>query len=288
MNSFAIVAFLATLAAAHAGLIAPAAQILQGPSSRTTLVGPEGSVISSVAPGGQVITGSLPGAVAYSAPVVAAAPVVSTYAAPAVVASPVVSAYSAPVVAGGLVGEQTVVAGPSGTIATGKTLAAPAVAAYAAPLCVPNTLYLTLETGTQNLITMNTFTVVAFLTTLAVAHAGVIAPVAEILQGPSSRTTLVGPEGSVISSVAPGGQVITESLPGAVAYSAPVVAAAPLVSTYAAPAVLGSPIVSAYSAPVVAAGLVGEQTVVAGPSGTIATGQTLAAPAVAAYAAPIW
>ncbi|KAJ8924262.1 hypothetical protein NQ315_007054 [Exocentrus adspersus] len=48
-----------------------------------------------------------------------------------------------------------------------------------------------------------------------------------------------------------------------------------------------SPVVSAYSAPWVGAGLVGEQTVVAGPSGTIATGRTLAAPAVAAYGAPI-
>ncbi|XP_018563075.1 uncharacterized protein LOC108904860 [Anoplophora glabripennis] len=121
---------------------------------------------------------------------------------------------------------------------------------------------------------MNSFAVVALLVTFAVANAGILAPAAGILQGPSSRTTLVGPEGSVISSVAPGGQVITESLPGAVAYSAPVVVA--------------SPVVSAYSAPVIAGGLVGEQTVVAGPSGTVATGRTLAAPAVAAYAAPLW
>ncbi|XP_018563100.1 vitelline membrane protein Vm26Ab-like [Anoplophora glabripennis] len=56
---------------------------------------------------------------------------------------------------------------------------------------------------------------------------------------------------------------------------------APLVSAYGA-----APVVSAYSAPLVGAGLVGEQTVVAGPSGTIATGRTLAAPAVSAYAAP--
>ncbi|XP_023312776.1 vitelline membrane protein Vm26Ab-like [Anoplophora glabripennis] len=62
--------------------------------------------------------------------------------------------------------------------------------------------------------------------------------------------------------------------------SAEILPGAPLVSAYSAP------VVSAYSAPVVGAGLVGEQTVVAGPSGTIATGRILASPAVAAYAAP--
>ncbi|KAJ8924252.1 hypothetical protein NQ315_007044 [Exocentrus adspersus] len=59
------------------------------------------------------------------------APVVSAY------ATPVVSAYSAPWVGAGLVGEQTVIAGPSGTVATGRTLAAPAVAAYGAPVGSP-------------------------------------------------------------------------------------------------------------------------------------------------------
>ncbi|KAJ8963224.1 hypothetical protein NQ318_018690 [Aromia moschata] len=122
MNSFVYLAFFALLAAANAGLLAPAARVLQGPSSRTTLVGPDGSVISSVAPGGQVITDALPGAVAYSAPVVAAAaPLV---AAPAVVAraGPIVPAAS---FVGGVIGDRTVVAGPSGTIATGRTVAAP-------------------------------------------------------------------------------------------------------------------------------------------------------------------
>ncbi|XP_018563125.1 vitelline membrane protein Vm26Ab-like [Anoplophora glabripennis] len=65
------------------------------------------------------------------------------------------------------------------------------------------------------------------------------------------------------------------------AANAGVLTGAPLISAYGA-----APVVSAYSAPLVGAGLVGEQTVVAGPSGTIATGRTLGAPAFAAYAAP--
>ncbi|XP_018563086.1 cuticle protein 16.5-like [Anoplophora glabripennis] len=65
------------------------------------------------------------------------------------------------------------------------------------------------------------------------------------------------------------------------AANAGVLPATSLVTGYAA-----APVVSAYSAPLVGAGLVGEQTVVAGPSGTIATGKTFGAPAVAAYAAP--
>lgn len=64
---------------------------------------------------------------AYSSPVVSSYshPVVSAYSAPVVSAysHPVVSAYSSPVVAGGLVGHNsvdTVIAGPSGTIATSR------------------------------------------------------------------------------------------------------------------------------------------------------------------------
>ncbi|KAJ8943398.1 hypothetical protein NQ314_009767 [Rhamnusium bicolor] len=95
----AFFAFLAILAAANAGILAPTAGILQGPSSITTLVGPEGRVISSVAPGGQVISKQISGAIAYSAPLLARSPVVSAYTAPAVVApaAPILSAYLAPV-----------------------------------------------------------------------------------------------------------------------------------------------------------------------------------------------
>ncbi|XP_018563137.1 uncharacterized protein LOC108904902 [Anoplophora glabripennis] len=86
---------------------------------------------------------------------------------------------------------------------------------------------------------MSFYTFLAFFAFLAIASA------AEVLQGPSSRTTLVGPEGSVISSVAPGGQVVSEQLPGAAVYSGPVVAPA---VAYAAPGLVAR---SIYGAPLV-------------------------------------
>ncbi|KAJ8943394.1 hypothetical protein NQ314_009763, partial [Rhamnusium bicolor] len=152
--------------------------------------------------------------------------------------------------------------------------------------------------------------IIAFFVVLAVANASVLHG-ASVLQGPSSRTTLVGPEGSVISSVSPGGQVITEEHPGVVAHAAPVAYAsyaAPAVSAYAAPlrvahsayaapslvahSAYATPVVSAYSSPIVsraayaapysysvAAPVVAAHgsvdTVVAGPSGTIATSRGL-------------
>ncbi|KAG5879409.1 hypothetical protein JTB14_027232 [Gonioctena quinquepunctata] len=70
MNSLAIVAFFAALAATNAGILAPSARIIQGPSSRTTIAGPDGSVIDSVAPGGSIVTEEHPGVVAHTAPVV--------------------------------------------------------------------------------------------------------------------------------------------------------------------------------------------------------------------------
>ncbi|KAJ8943407.1 hypothetical protein NQ314_009776 [Rhamnusium bicolor] len=66
----------------------------------------------------------------------------SLYSAPLAYSAPVVSPYAAPVVAGGVVGEQIVVAGPSGTIATGRTLAAPFVGAYGAPGVIAARSYL--------------------------------------------------------------------------------------------------------------------------------------------------
>lgn len=149
----------------------PSTRIIEGPSSRTTLVGPDGSVIDSVSPGGRVIADS-PAIVAEAAPVVAAAysapliksapivsaystPIVSSYSAPLVSAysAPVVSAYSAPVLstysspllASGVVAQKsldTLVAGPSGTIATSKTLTAPTVVAAAPSLYAAHGLYL--------------------------------------------------------------------------------------------------------------------------------------------------
>jgi hypothetical protein len=97
--------------------------------------------------------------------------------------------------------------------------------------------------------------IILLLSLVAVARAGVVAvPSVEVLQGPSSKTTIVGPDGSAISSVAPGGTVVTDGQ--AVVPAAPVVLAA-------APA-----------------------TLVAGPAGSISTTHTLAGPAVVA-AAPV-
>ncbi|KAJ8943410.1 hypothetical protein NQ314_009779 [Rhamnusium bicolor] len=147
---YAIFAFFAALAATNAGIVAPSARIIQGPSSRSTIVGPDGSVVSSVSPGGQIITEEHPGLTAYTAPVVATAPVVTSYAAPAIVAhsapvvsayatpvvstysAPVLSAYAAPAVTSAVLSHKsldTVIAGPSGTIATSKTVSTPAVVA---------------------------------------------------------------------------------------------------------------------------------------------------------------
>ncbi|XP_076267052.1 uncharacterized protein LOC143200499 [Rhynchophorus ferrugineus] len=147
MNSFIFATLFAVLAVANAGvLVAPSAKIIQGPSTRTTVVGPDGSAISSVAPGGQIVQEEIVGVVAQTAPVVAAAPAVTSYvAAPSVLAAhsapvvaysspiisaPLVSAYSAPVLSGVVAKSvvDTVVAGPSGSIVTGKTVAAPVVA----------------------------------------------------------------------------------------------------------------------------------------------------------------
>ncbi|CAG9837948.1 unnamed protein product [Diabrotica balteata] len=43
---------------------------------------------------------------------------------------------------------------------------------------------------------------------IAFATAGVISPVSEIIEGPSSKTTVVGPDGSVITAVAQGAKIV--------------------------------------------------------------------------------
>ncbi|CAH0552033.1 unnamed protein product [Brassicogethes aeneus] len=156
MNSMiAVVALFAALASTQAGLIVgPSAHILQGPSSRSTIVGPDGSSISSVAPGGQIITEEHAGVVAHSAPVLAhsavvahSAPVVAhsaqfvahsapivAHSAPVWAHSAQVLAHSAPVVAAhhGLVAhgaDSTVISGPSGVIST-NSLGHPSVVAH--------------------------------------------------------------------------------------------------------------------------------------------------------------
>lgn len=111
MQSFT--ALFACLAAVNAGYYSPSAKIIQGPSSKTTLIGPDGSIISAYAPGGQISHEEHPGYLAETAPVhsyAAHSPVVSyashvpvaTYAAhsPVVAAAPLSVAYSAPLALG--------------------------------------------------------------------------------------------------------------------------------------------------------------------------------------------
>lgn len=153
---------------------------------------------------------------------------------------------------------------------------------------------------------------------MASASASVIAtPSAEIIQGPSSRSTIVGPDGSSISSVSPGGTVIAEKQYGIVAGANPILAPAPVIAArgvplaysapyvtsysalasplaysaplayashaYDAPAVAAyaSPAVYAYAAPIAAR--TSADTVISGPSGTIATSKSVDSPLVAAY-----
>ncbi|RZC33223.1 hypothetical protein BDFB_010873 [Asbolus verrucosus] len=87
------------------------------------------------------------------------------------------------------------------------------------------------------------------LSFVVIAQAGLIpVPSVEVLQGPSSKTRIVGPDGSAVSSISPGGTVVTDGQ-----------AVVP-----AAPAFLAA----------------GPETVVAGPAGSIATSHTLAGPAI--------
>ncbi|KAL3287491.1 hypothetical protein HHI36_001961 [Cryptolaemus montrouzieri] len=100
MNSTVAVVFFAIVAAASAGLIAPS------------------GIIAS--------TYTAPAYSAYAAPLAAA--YVSPFAAPLAYSAPLATGYLGRVAA-----ENTVVAGPSGTIATSKSIGAPAIAAgYAA------------------------------------------------------------------------------------------------------------------------------------------------------------
>ncbi|XP_044747257.1 uncharacterized protein LOC123308594 [Coccinella septempunctata] len=135
MNSIVAVIFFAALATSCAGWVSPLAlsaiptgHVIQGPSSRSTIVGPDGSSISSAAPGGTIIADNngaiiaqgAPSAVISSAPRIAvAAPVISSYAAIAPVWAQ--QAVAVPAI-GRIAAENTVVAGPSGTIAQSRAI----------------------------------------------------------------------------------------------------------------------------------------------------------------------
>lgn len=95
---------------------------------------------------------------------------------------------------------------------------------------------------------------------IAVISAAVFASAANILQGPGSRGTIVGPDGSSIVAAVQGGAIVADETPGAAAYAA---APVPVATILAAPA-------PAAVAPVVAAPAV-----------------VAAAPAPVAFAAPV-
>lgn len=124
------------------------------------------------------------------------------------------------------------------------------------------------------------------------------------MEGPSTKTTIVGPEGSVISSVAPGGKIITETLPAVATYSAsrvlPSYVAPADVSPYAVPAIYPAQVLAARAAPLIStyetAALPNYRTpilsaygsanaVISGPSGVVAASRSLNA---ADLAAPVW
>ncbi|XP_050293021.1 cuticle protein LPCP-23-like [Anthonomus grandis grandis] len=134
---------------------------------------------------------------------------------------------------------------------------------------------------------MNSFAVFTFVACLAVTNAGWFhhEPSAKIIQGPSSKTTLVGPEGSVISAVAPGGQIVHEEHPGVIAHATPVVAHHVPVIAHDAPVV-------AHHVPTTVVAHDSsehghENAIIAGPSGTVARGHGVHGAVAAAHAAPV-
>lgn len=62
LSSQVVLAFFFVFVATKASLI-PTVEVLQGPSSRTTVIGPDGSAVNAAAPGGQVVTGGAAGLV---------------------------------------------------------------------------------------------------------------------------------------------------------------------------------------------------------------------------------
>lgn len=74
---------------------------------------------------------------------------------------------------------------------------------------------------------------------LATSEAGLVPASAKYLVGPSSKTTIVGPDGSVIDAFAPGGKILLEDNHGPVLQGAPVVIAKASVALPAPTVVVG-------------------------------------------------
>lgn len=58
---------------------------------------------------------------------------------------------------------------------------------------------------------------------------------ANILQGPSTRTKVIGPDGSIIDAYAPGGKILLDGNAGPLLQTAPVVLAQPALDAYVLP-----------------------------------------------------
>ncbi|CAG9766210.1 unnamed protein product [Ceutorhynchus assimilis] len=71
-----------------------------------------------------------------------------------------------------------------------------------------------------------------FISCLALAQAGLIlVPSAKFLEGPSTRTKVIGPDGSIIDAYAPGGKILLEdNQAGPLLQAAPVVLAQPAIA----------------------------------------------------------
>lgn len=130
---------------------------------------------------------------------------------------------------------------------------------------------------------------VVFALILSVVNAGVLThtvvePIvkAAALQGPSSRSTVVGPDGSVIEAVAPGGRVETAIDAGVAAYSAPIV-------THAVPAAAGA--IVAHHAPTVVSARLATVPTVAAVNGLVSSAygvKTLVASPLTASGYPLY
>lgn len=136
------------------------------------------------------------------------------------------------------------------------------------------------------------FQAVAFFAILAAANASAIAPNSKIIEGPSSKTTLTGPDGSVITSDTAGGKVLIEDQEGETSQDSSVAATAPQVKVFASPVVYAEPVVVA-SAPAVLAKSAQDSEADSSQGATARSSQsapiisTLSAPIVAIQASPI-
>ncbi|XP_072389852.1 uncharacterized protein [Diabrotica undecimpunctata] len=99
------------------------------------------------------------------------------------------------------------------------------------------------------------FAAIAIFAMVSISQASII-PTVEVLQGPGSKTLLIGPDGSAIDSAAPGGTVVTND------HGSGLVAAGPAILP------------------------LGPEIVVRSPAGSVITSHSLAGPAVVPAIAP--